>query len=322
VSLRCLLSRAGRARGFPILLAAIAGACAAPVPSVDAPEDATALAVLGGCPLLPGRIGGQELDVLLDTGSPTSVLDESVARRLGLVTRSYVLPRRHRFVLGTQVRWHYATVERLELGALGVGPLELPLVDLAAGSGYDGGAALIGCDVLRQCRILFEARSRAVRFLGASSPQESGEALRRLFPDRVFAPLAVIWVDSYPYVEVSLGSGPPAKILVDTGALQTSLPLERIRAWGLEPEFGGTETCFVDGLRIGPWRVRLVAKVQDFAPWGALGFDVLSKLTFLWDGPGSALWVAEPRPGEPDTLAAGWFIESYLQRRGLDANAR
>jgi hypothetical protein len=312
-------SRAARAR-VSILLAAIAGACAAPVPSVDVPQDTTTLAALVGYPLFPGRIGGQEVDVMLDTGSPTSVLDESDARRLGLVTRTYVFPRRHRFVRGTQVQWHYANVERLELGALGVGPLELPLVDLRAGSGYDGGGALLGCDVLRQCRILFEARSRTVRFVGASSPQESGEVLRRLFPDRAFAPLAVRWIDSYPYVEVSLGSRPPARILLDTGRLQTSLPPERIRAWGLEPEWEGAETCFVDGLRIGSWRVRLVAQVQAFSPSGALGFDVLSELTFLWDGPGSALWIAEPRHGEPDTLAAGWGIESYLRQRGLDAD--
>lgn len=274
-------------------------------------------------PFVSARIpGAGEVDVVLDTGAPSSVLDDSVAEELGLEIRSYWFPRGHRFTRGTQYSRRYVRVERLELGGIAVGPLELPLADIEEGTGL-AGELILGCEVLRQCRILFGGRPGEVLFLAPRAPEELDTALRSLHPERAFVPLDLRWIDSHPHLEVSHGDGPPAQILLDSGALQSCVSAEMIAGWDLELEpfesgEGGSGQCFVDGLELGPWRIRMVAPVRAFFPSGALGFDVLSELTFLWDGPGNKLWIAGPRDGEPDTLAAGWFIDSYPRGRGVD----
>jgi hypothetical protein len=200
---------------------------------------------------------------------------------------------------------------------LGVGQLELPLVDLQAGGDLLQ-SVVLGCDVLRACRLLFEADAGEVRFLAPRSPEEVGELLRSSYPDREFAPLDLSWTGGCPYVEVALAAGSPARFLVDTGALQTFVSERTLRASDPGRKAGDG---LVGDLAIGPWRAWIAAQVADSERDDGLGFDVLSELTFLWDGPGSKLWIAAPRPGERATLAAGWGVDQILRDRGLDPQA-
>jgi predicted aspartyl protease len=304
------------------------GACAAPRPVVECPADARVRRSLVEYPILEARLAsGGRFPALLDTGAPRSVLDARVASRLGLDVHTYWIPRGFRFAGGTQIARHYVVVDGLFLGGVEIGSLELPLLDLEAGASLAGGAGVIGCDVLRQCRILFQASSSDVCFLAAPSSREMWCVLREIQPNREWSALDLRWSESHPYVRVAMDGARPLSILLDTGALQSSASDEMIRAWGLdrerfETEAGSAEQCFVDGMRVASWRARFVASVRPFFASGALGFDVMSRLTFVWDGPASRVWVAEPRDGEPDTFAAGPFVDLYLTARGLEPSRR
>jgi hypothetical protein len=86
----------------------------------------------------------------------------------------------------------------------------------------------------------------------------------------------------------------------------------------IEPRSDGTGQAFADGLRVGPWRARLVVQIPRSAQWARLGSDVLSKIPLLWDGPGGQIWIAAPVAGAPDTFDAGFFIVDYLRGRGIE----
>jgi len=304
-----------------VVSAAAAGGCAAPVPEVEVSSDA--VAQLGQImALLPASLDGREVDLIVDTGAELTLMDAELASELGLDVRSRWFPRRFQFIDGTQYSRRYVRVERLEIAGTAVGPLELPLTDLEAAGG-PARSVILGCDVLRQCRILFDAGSRDVRFL--ASPEEAQLALRDLRPTRTFAPLELSWKGMRPFVEVARGAGPTASFLVDTGALQTFVSEETLRALDLGRRLdkdadGGT--ALVEDLSIGPWRAWLVVSVDASSRADALGFDVLRHLTFLWDGPGDKLWIAAPLPGEPDTLTAGVMIHEVLRELGVDPEAR
>lgn len=313
------------ARPFlPLLVSAAAAGCATPAPAIEA--SGAGVAQFGLImPSLLASLDGREVNLIVDTGAELSVIDEGLARELGLDLRSRWFPRRFQFPDASQLSRGYVQVERLDVAGLVVGPLELPLVDFDEVAGGLGRSMILGCDVLRQCRILFDAGSRDVRFLDAHSPEEVQQALRDLHPGRTFAPLEVTWRGMRPFVQVARGAGPPASFLVDTGALQTFVSEKTLRALNLgrrldEDADGGT--ALVEDLSIGPWSAWLVASVEASSRSDALGFDVWRKLTFLWDGPGDRLWIAEPLPGQSNTITAGPSIKRVLHDLGVDAEAR
>jgi predicted aspartyl protease len=269
-------------------------------------------------PLVEGRLGSTNVPVVLDTGAMQSAIDAKLAERLELATSAYVFPRRFSLIGGMQSARRYARVDGFELGGIRIDELELPLLDLEKGTGLSGGAMVIGCEVLRRCRVLFEARSQTIRILDAGSSQTLESRLQELRPDDTWTSLPVRWEAGRPLVNIGMDGRKDAQVLLDTGAIQTAFDPELAREWRLPSMHGSENLVFVDGLRIGPWRARFVAQIASADLGTRFGFEVMGSFVFAWDGPGNRVLIANPKAGEPDSVDAGMMIEQVLRDMGLE----
>jgi len=133
-------------------------------------------------------------------------------------------------------------------------------------------------------------------------------ALERRWPDREWHALELDYDSGCPVVELDLGGGVTASLIVDTGAAVTSLPREALQrvessvvgSATVSGRIGGARTSqlhLLEAVRIAGWDVALATPELE-GELGLLGMDVLGLFPVAIDGPGQKLWIGAPLAGE------------------------
>lgn len=162
----------------------------------------------GGLIDVPGRIGGIDIRVVVDSGAQFSAIDKGLAERLGL-TRSLALPILAYGVSGPPHLTHSVKVDLALPGVsvAGLRPVALDLAGLSQITGR-GFSLLLGRDVLRELVVDIDFPLSRVAFhprRGYSPPADARAAALKL-------------VGGAPMIPVRIEDAPPIDVLVDTGA--------------------------------------------------------------------------------------------------------
>jgi hypothetical protein len=195
-----------------VCVAVVASLCSlAPAKGSDPPADVPFELVQDYLVVVKGSIGGLHgLNLLVDTGTIPSVLDQRIADKLRLRAVPSEL-----VAFGQTVRVTSTSVTGLRVGAFEPGEVPARIGDLSylRGSRVD---AIIGLDVLARTTFAIDYEARALSFAR---------------PDReaASAPLQMVW----PFVTVRLhAAGYPMQLLVDTGSRDLMLFKARMpTAW-------------------------------------------------------------------------------------------
>lgn len=156
-----------------------------------------------------GSIAGLHgLNLLIDTGTIPSVLDQRIAKKLQLrAVPSEVV------AFGQTVRVRSASVSGLQIGLFQPGEVPVSIGDLS----YLEGAridAIVGLDVLARASFRIDYNARTLSFSASDS-----ESFR--------TPLRVVW----PFMTITLyAAGRPMHLLVDTGSRDLVLLKSRMPA--------------------------------------------------------------------------------------------
>jgi predicted aspartyl protease len=249
-----------RCRGLAALAACLLSAygvvsATAQTPDPCRPVAAETFAIVagaGGLPLLPLAIDGQSLTALLDTGSFMSLIDPAVAHRLGLALQHSIEP----LVAGADGRplADYVQAHSIRLGGVARGsvlfvvPPRWSVTDARV-------AAVLGRDVVR----------------GWDVELDLGEGLVRLYPRNRCLGMILPFgggAETVP-IEAMLGhiivsvrlNGQHLRALLDTGATNSSLPLDTARRlFGIGPGMAGVTRAGAvvtpDGGRLARWQYR------------------------------------------------------------------
>ncbi len=250
---------------------------------------------------------GAPARVLVDTGSETSLADETFAAAAQLPTRAYFWPRRLRGIGWTRTANRYALLD-IELGpAAEAHDVAMQLIDLhnlpvPGRGGADTPQALLGSNLLEVLVSVFDAPAGEWLIV---PPGELSATLSRRYPNRRFVTMRVDWSGGTPVVRLQGPDGEPIPMLLDTGAeisvigarwderYSFAADTARLRAL-LSPEaaseFGGRSPFRrVEGLRLGPRPLQFTA-VRTASDRGILGNDVLRTFPFVLDGPRRLLY--------------------------------
>ena len=220
VSDREALRRLGERRGPP---------CPGAFSIEFAAQDSLPLAPLMSIPAVPATIGGRRCTLLIDTGSPHSLLAPELVEDLGLP----VFGRARVALLGREEETFRTCVHELRAGGLvcrhapflvSPGHIERHLLGLTL-QRADG---ILGMAFLGPLCVTIDLRRGEARFRDEQRIAR-GPGVRA-------APLLFL-ADGRPRVAVALGAGPPRRFLLDTCARRCVLPEDDARALGL-PELG------------------------------------------------------------------------------------
>jgi hypothetical protein len=141
-----------------------------------------------------GRLSG--LNLLIDTGTIPSVVDDRIARRLHIEADSSML-----VAFGRQVRIQSAVVDGFRIGSLTSGPVPVGVGDLSYLEGVRIDA-IVGLDVLARTNFSIDYQTRVLKF----APEARENAV---------APLEIVW----PFVTARMTiAGEQVRLLVDTGS--------------------------------------------------------------------------------------------------------
>lgn len=162
----------------------------------------------GGLIEIPGRIAGQDIRVVVDSGAQFSAIDRSLAQTLGL-ERAATLPMMAYGVSGDPTLTHTVKLD-LALPGLSVAGMRAAVLDLAhlsqvTGRGF---SLLLGRDVLRELVLDVDFPLSRVSF-----HQPDAFAAPR---DAQAAPLKL--VGGAPMIPVRIEDGAAIDVMVDTGA--------------------------------------------------------------------------------------------------------
>jgi hypothetical protein len=194
----------------PLSLAVCASLCSlVPVTGSEPPADVPFELVQQHLIVAKGSIGGlQGLNLLIDTGTIPSVVDQRIARKLRLRAVPSEL-----VAFGQTVRVSSASVTGLRIGVFQPGEVPAGIGDLSyvEGGGID---AIVGLDVLSRASFRIDYKARTLSF----APSD---------PESFTAPLQIVW----PFVTVRLRvAGHPMQLLVDTGSRDLVLFKSRMPA--------------------------------------------------------------------------------------------
>ncbi|MGH7150744.1 MAG: retropepsin-like aspartic protease [Planctomycetota bacterium] len=250
--------------------------------------------------VVDGRPG---LPFLLDSGASVTSLDLGRAQALGLRLRSSSRPGTTRGSDGRTVPLErYAVLGRLELGAVLVEGLAVPVIESEA-TAVPGWFGILGQDVLARFPVVLDAERGHVHFLPPSTDEGS---VRRYLEEAKLGKgkwaVAPAPFRPSPFLAFDVAGLEPGTIEleIDTGSTATSLPQAAIRALGLEPvgtfesrTIAGTErgeTYLVRGMDL--FGLKVTAEVgESRLEYGLLGMDVLRELVLVLDGPGGKIWL-------------------------------
>ncbi len=290
VSDREALQRLGERRGPP---------CRGAFSIEFAAQDSLPLAPFMSIPAVAVRLGSRQATLLLDTGSPYSLLSPELVGELGLP----VFGRTRVTLLGSEEETFRTCVHELRAGGLvcrhapfliSPGHIERNLLGFTL-QRADG---ILGMAFLDPLCVTIDLRRGEVRFRDE----------RRIAPGPGVhaAPLGFL-DDGRPCIAVSLGAGPLRRFLLDTCARRCVLPEDTARELGL-PELGdasllglgvatraGTtriprlvlgDAAFsdVDAYVLPAFRQRLGPQIE-----GVLGIELFSDLAITLDFPGGTL---------------------------------
>jgi hypothetical protein len=158
-----------------------------------------------------GRLSG--LNLLIDTGTIPSVVDDRIARKLHIQGESSIL-----VAFGRQVRIQSAVVDGFRIGSLTSGPVPVGVGDLSYLEGVRIDA-IVGLDVLARTNFSIDYQARVLKF--APDARENATV-----------PLEIVW----PFVTVRMTvAGEQVRLLIDTGSsdlvlFKTRMPAALLRA--------------------------------------------------------------------------------------------
>ena len=153
-------------------------------------------------------------------------------------------------------------------------------------------------------------------------------ALERRWPGRRWRAFELEYAGGCPSVVLDVGAGLETRLLVDTGAVFSSLPpeiLERrdttvVGRATVSGRIGGARTSdlhVLEAVHVAGWEVALAVPALDER--AALGMDVLDLFPVAIDGPGRKLWIAEPAAGEDPRVETVWYELSRFGSRASEA---
>lgn len=253
--------------------------------------------------------GHPGLPFLLDSGAGVTSLDRGRAEALGLRIRSYSKPGSTRGSDGRTVPLErYAVLGRLEIGAVLVEGLAVPVVESEATS-VQGWFGILGQDVLARLPVVLDAERGQVHFLPPATDQAG---IQRYLEEAKLGKgkwaVATAPFRPSPFLACDVAGLEPGatELEIDTGATTTSLPQAAIRALDLMPT-GRFEARTIAGVETGNtyqvkgmdlFGLKITAEIQESAlEYGLLGMDVLRELVVVLDGPGGKIWLHK-REGE------------------------
>jgi hypothetical protein len=304
-------------RRLAALFLCLAGACAFPPPTVTVdgptPVELPFRIAADGLVVLAGRVNGEhDVDFILDTGAPVTVLidnartralrlDTSGARRLGddPAAPTGVIRGGHSIAFGRVLLG--------ELTAVLIPGASLPCPERFDSIGFGG---VVGADLFRRFVTEIDWRRQVVRLHDPAAWR----------PAAGLHAVPLTFESGHPYVDstVHLPDGRPvrARLHLDTG-MNAGLALATGEGAPFEPPAQGRlrTSCFVSARKAGiegaPVAVelattRLAGVTPVYSPSagasstrksGALGAAALSKRTLVVDYPGRRVFIGEPQEG-------------------------
>jgi predicted aspartyl protease len=275
-------------------------ACSTAVPRGSGWESSVTLSgkVYAGGLVIPVRIDGKKFHMLVDTGADVTVLRRDLVRQTWPKRREL----KPQVPLGDKVlsRAGLMPVQRLQLGGQEIPLRMICVLDISHLGALEGEpiAGLLGMDVLRQCRMLFDVPHRQVSVL---SRVPSAEALRHAgaieLPIEMTTPYAMATLDL---------DGQRYSCIVDTGTsktairksewkgkiLRSSVPMLVNSVNGLQKksgiEFGPVEKLQWGGMRVSKTTVDLTTSTPS-----VVGSDLMAKRAVLMDFPSGRIWSLE-----------------------------
>jgi len=266
-------------------------------------------------PVVPAQAGGESFDVLLDTGAARTAIDAEDASKLGLEVDWWPFPMVLSNGLDQKWVWHRATIDRLELGAARFEGARVPAFDVRKLLEEPGAmAAIVGQDLLRSVVLVVDSELREVELVPS---EQRAAALERRWPGRTWRSLELDYMGGCPTVELDLGAGVRARMIVDTGAVFSTLPRGVLERLGTTVMGSATVSGRIGGARrsdlhvlepvhFAGWDIAMAVPALE-SPKGLLGMDVLDLLPIAIDGPGRKLWIAEPDVGQNPYVETAWY---------------
>jgi predicted aspartyl protease len=182
----------------------------------------------GNRPMIEGKINGQPVRILVDTGSAVSSMVESAARNLALPLEPW--SGIELWGVGGQKRLQATTVKELQVGAYKATRMRL-LVTSWPGSAPEEYVMLLGADFFSNMGTEFDVAHGVIRLL-----EPSGCKVDQLaYWSNTYA-LAQLrsWPNGSPETEVTI-NGKPVRAMLDTGAPVSTLDLAVAERIGLKP---------------------------------------------------------------------------------------
>lgn len=192
---------------------------------------------LTGRIVVPAAIGGHPIGMLVDTGSPSSVLRQGVADALGLKSEIVTAPVRFEIFGGVHLN-HYTKAKDFSLGGMTLAKaLFLLAPDDAMSPGSDG---LLGADFLSNLDVDFDFANAKLNLFAPHRCE--GRAVYWTQDEAAIAKVPISLEDAR-HIDVPIEiDGKPLRAVFDTGASRTVIDLETEMAmFGLTPDSPGME---------------------------------------------------------------------------------
>ena len=263
--------------------------------------------------LLPVKIGGKQIECLLDTGAGISSFDLKLRRYFGEEEETRTLKTPSGITRGRAFGWPKVEFNgrTLKTDQPIVG-LDLQEIREATNAPVFG---VLGVDVMRNSRVQIDFDQGVLRFLDKlpRDLRELGTPLPLEFPD-----------DGPPCVRGDLGSGEATHFLIDTGTQGNSLNAEtfdeqlELATLRLGGNFTSVtaaglaqgERGYLSQMSIGPFRCRNQRVVR--INMNSIGLRFLSRFVVTFDFPGGRLFLKKgakfdrPEPAATSGLSLLW----------------
>ncbi len=262
----------------------------------------------GALPYAHVLVDGHVARAVIDTGAESTLVDTRFAEESGLRHVALDVPV-HSYKEGRTARTYdtVAVVGRLELGDAWVTDLQTLVFDMAYfGEDLD---MILGMDVLEAWGACFDDARRELRLFPGGTLATSLSGVFESGTEFTVWPWSA--EGSRPLVAFDAGEGRGFDVLVDTGAVLSSLPRDVIEFLELEEsgssaghDIGGANrrtTHRLARLDLGGVALKdLDVQVYD-EPHGLLGYAALRNFAFVVDGPERTFAFANlPERGEDD----------------------
>lgn len=267
--------------------------------------------------VVPVRIGGREVDLLLDSGAPTAITP-ALRRELGLSARSST---RAEDVRGT--RTEVDVVQLPEVSIAGVRFERIAAIVLDVGVVPElrclGISGLLGANLMRQAVWQMDLGAGHLRFadrIEALGLADGARRVRFITADSG-APLIRPVIAGTPVPEMYLDTGasvgmvaPPAAL--PEGAAAGSIPAvgsSGAAALGYGPLSGRTRFALIDHIELG--ELRITDRIVEFREENSLmGTRFLRDYTITLNWPGrEAFFAPKPGPRQPSPGGFGFRIQ-------------